>query len=553
VLSTRSVLTAHSFRLIQFCALAACALVAGWAGDAQARGVAGCTDSWKSATSGAWANPAAWSTGKIPVSTDSVCITAPGTYTVTLTPYAAGNGDIVASLTLGASSGRQTLAILGQSSVSSSNEVQNTTALQLLGTGSVSSSGEIVLDATGGGTRTQGGALGGIAVLISGKVLTNLGRIVTRVEDKAWQTYFSGQLLNEHSGTVTVSTGTLSLPSPSTSGFGSANGFAITNEGGSFTVSRGASFVMEAGIGASGSFTNAGTVINDGTLVGGVSGGPMTWTQHSGSVRGKPVVLQNGAWLADLAGPGQFLFDDASGALTGTVPAGQTITVRGEPYSYQGENYNGTALNLENPQSNAPAVINRGTVVLDSPGKGTTSGGPASLAHGSLVNHGTIVTTVEDSSWTNALQVRLVNVHSGRIEVKSGVLNQNAVATTTNQGVVTVSPGAQWGLNEGGAFVNKPNGTITLQISGTRRFGSFVLTNPCCQAAGKLTASGTLSPKLIHGYKPRANTTFKLFLLEGGQFAGTFRHIGKGFAGDYSHESAGYAGATYGAAGKKKP
>jgi len=543
----------RAVQLTRICALALCVLGAGWAGGAQARAAAGCTDSWKSAISGAWANPAEWSSGKIPVSTDSVCITVHGTYTVTLAPYASGVGDVVASLTLGASSGHQTLEILGQSSISSSNEIQNTTELLLSGTGSVLASGEIVLDASGGGARPQGGTPGGIAVLIANQPLTNLGRIVTRVDDKAWQTYFSGQLVNERSGTVTVSTGTLSMPSPSTSGFGGANAFAITNAGGSFTVSGRASLEMLAGIGASGSFTNAGTVNNYGTLLGAANGGPMTWTQQSGSVHGKAVILRTGAWLADRAGPGQFLFDDGGGALTGVIPAGQTITVRGEPYSYQGENYNGTVVNLENPQSNAPAVINRGTIVLDSPGKAKTSGGPASLAHGSVVNRGTIVTTVEDSSWMNSLQIGVVNAHSGRINVKSGMLNQNAVATTTNQGAVTVSPGAQWDLNEGGAFVNKPNGTITLQISGTRRFGSFVLTNPCCQAAGRLTASGTLSPKLIHGYKPRANTTFKLFLLEGGQFAGTFRHIGKGFAGDYSHESAGYAGATYGTAGKKKP
>ena len=89
----------------------------------------------------------------------------------------------------------------------------------------------VILDATGGGTPTQGGALGGNAVLISYKTLANDGRIQTQVEDKAWQAYFSGTLLNERSGSLSVASGTLTMPSPSTSGYGGANAFAVTNDG----------------------------------------------------------------------------------------------------------------------------------------------------------------------------------------------------------------------------------------------------------------------------------------------------------------------------------
>ena len=43
-----------------------------------------CTDSWKTAASGAWNTATNWSTGAVPTSTDNVCITVAGTYTVTL-------------------------------------------------------------------------------------------------------------------------------------------------------------------------------------------------------------------------------------------------------------------------------------------------------------------------------------------------------------------------------------------------------------------------------------------------------------------------------------
>src|SRR5581483_6073593 len=70
-----------------------------------------CTDTWKGAVSGAWGVSANWSDGKIPAATDGVCITVPGTYTVTLAPWSIGTADPnnnsanVGSLTLGTSGG----------------------------------------------------------------------------------------------------------------------------------------------------------------------------------------------------------------------------------------------------------------------------------------------------------------------------------------------------------------------------------------------------------------------------------------------------------------
>lgn len=65
-----------------------------------------CDVSWASGVSGAWSDPTKWSTGSVPSSTQRACITAGGSYTVTLSAPAA-----VGALKLGAGSGAQTLAL----------------------------------------------------------------------------------------------------------------------------------------------------------------------------------------------------------------------------------------------------------------------------------------------------------------------------------------------------------------------------------------------------------------------------------------------------------
>ena len=64
---------------------------------------------WNAAVSGNWNTPGNWNPAQVPTSADDVSITLAGTYTVTVDVAASAN-----SLTLGGSSGTQTLAIGGQ-------------------------------------------------------------------------------------------------------------------------------------------------------------------------------------------------------------------------------------------------------------------------------------------------------------------------------------------------------------------------------------------------------------------------------------------------------
>lgn len=69
-----------------------------------------CTRSWTGGD-GSWSDPAKWSGGVVPQPADVVCVTAPGTYTVTVEPDVQASAN--AGLTIGGSSGTQTVLVQG--------------------------------------------------------------------------------------------------------------------------------------------------------------------------------------------------------------------------------------------------------------------------------------------------------------------------------------------------------------------------------------------------------------------------------------------------------
>ena len=144
------------------CASATCLLAALTPAQAIA---AGCTDSWAKPVSGMWNTAADWSTGAVPTQTDEVCITTPGTYTVTLTENVK-----VKTLLLGAASGaeKQTLLVGGALAPS--------TALSLAGASTVGQAG--ILDLEGGSGTTS--AIGRWGTEVGEPQLTNHGAIQSR-------------------------------------------------------------------------------------------------------------------------------------------------------------------------------------------------------------------------------------------------------------------------------------------------------------------------------------------------------------------------------------
>jgi hypothetical protein len=468
-----------------------------------AASAATCTKTWNTGV-GDWGVAANWTPSGVPTSSDNVCITNPGTYTVTMAPTDSG---AVASLTLGAPTagdGTQTLSVVGQSNLSGSTTTHQT-VLTLSSGGAITQSGQLILDATPNGT-TNDGVMGGNAELDPG-ALTNAGQIVTQVEDSQWGTTLgAGTITN--TGAIVDASGVLTT---------TAN---TINEGGVAVGASATDTILGASFANAGAFANAGITTVQGSI-------PIAWAQ-AGPEYGNPVELRDGATLIDSAGVGAFAFDTVGGGIVGTIPAGQTVTVRGEA--------NDTTVSLGG--GTAP-VTNRGDLVLEAPGSGTTSGGTTHLTGGGLINYGRLLATVDDPSWSNYLQVPLANEPGGIADVDSGVLHDSAAVT--NAGTAEMAPGAQWALDSGSSFVNESNGELEPDVNGPSSYGTLDL------SGGKLTAGGILAPFLVENYVPTANTEFRVIALGGGMFSGSFSNVLDGFTADYSHESStpAFVGAIY--------
>jgi hypothetical protein len=501
-----------------------------------------CTDEWTDTSGGSWGTASNWSKDAVPGNSDEVCITAAGTYTVTLEPYAGelghpANGDTIKSLTVGGSIGHQTLDIEGQSSISGSNEQLNVVSLTVSGgLAKINPTGTLMLDATASNRhgKTSGEDKPGGEATFAGSI-ENGGQIESQVEDSEFHNNLESGVANESDGNILASSGALKVGYPNTYPVsGSNNGVVTVDPGASLQLSSG----DPSGVNT---YENDGSVVNDGSIT--VSGAEAKWTQSGGSVSGNEVVLENGATLADSAGTGAFLGNHASLTVTGTIPAGQTVTVRGEPFSSGGEMFYSTTLN-----NGGKELVNDGTLRLNPTGSGET-GGSVSVESGSIHNNGLIVAETETPTRITQLLESLTNGPSGRLEVNGGVFQGNNGALATNEGLVTVAPGALIQLEEAASFVNTAGGTFSPQIAGASGFGAVQLTGPCCNGPGKFTAGGTLAPTLIGGFVPAAGQEFDLFALDGGKFEGAFAALANGFTADYSHEASepAFVGVVYGA------
>ncbi len=212
---------------------------------------ASCGDSWRSASSGLWGVAANWTNG-IPTSSDAVCITLPGTYTVTVAPWSVGtadpnsNGANIGSLTLGRANGAgtQTLDVVGQGSTSNSNEQLSTVFLTVAATSTVAAHGNLILDSTAGGFPRLRATSPARYAAVSGAAILNYGSVEAEAPDQknanANLTQFEAPLVNEPGARVRDGSGTLEAT-------------AVTN-GGAFTVAAGAALAVVALQGVYGSW-----------------------------------------------------------------------------------------------------------------------------------------------------------------------------------------------------------------------------------------------------------------------------------------------------------
>ncbi len=472
------------------------------------------------ATSGDWSVATNWSSGVTPIPSDNVCITAPGTYTVTLMPWSIGtadpehNGSEVSSLTLGGSSGQQTLIVSGQASTSNSNEPVNNVFLNPTGSSTINPSGTLILDSTNSGNQSPP-AHNGASAWILGGPLTNFGHIVAQTEDTFPErgTLISmASLTNAPGATIDLESGPMIL-----------DGGTLVNHG-TFTVAQPASLQMNLSTSSSDIFVNESSVINAGTI----DVNSATWNQSAGSVKGHAIQINSGSTLLDHAGRAQFVDAVLNSTLEGMIPRGQIVTVLGTgPFNVSGNQSFSTSVSF-----NGTKVVNDGTLVLEATGKGTKTGGSVVLNNGTLINNGSVIARNKDKSWGVHLQVGLINQRSGSFSVSGGELYQDTGTPTDNFGRVALSADSTY-LVAAGSFTNSRGAQISSQIGGPKKVGQFILT-----VGGLLTAGGTLSLPTVAGYRPAQRTIFPLVLLGGGRYSGTFSSVPHGFSMDLKGESA---------------
>jgi hypothetical protein len=496
------------------------------------------TDTWYGpggsaslAKSGNWLTASNWSTGALPDSNCQALITAPGTYTVTVQPTYIGDDDpdnygaSVGSLVLGGPTGSQTVDVSGQSSIYNG-ETYNVTYLAVANASTINSTGTLLLDSTTGGEYVSGNQPGGAAQITGSGTWANHGTIDVQSEDpdalvNGPPGLVSGGgvgafMTNEAGGTVNLISGPVA--------FGLANTGLVTNDG-TITVDAAASLSVGGNSGTNDTFTNDGSIVNNGSI----TDGGAAWDQIGGSISGNTVAIGNNATLSDSSGAGQFVVTSATVSLTGTLPAGQTVTV--QP---------GLPINLD-----GGTLVNDGTLVLQG---NTISNGnqPTALFNGSIQNNGALDLDAANPAYVNQLNASVTNSHSGRVTAAGVVAQSQGVngITFTNDGTATLEPSTVWNLYGGGTITNEGDGTLAPQIASGTNFATL-------SVGGTMTAAGTIAPALVGGYTPPAGQEFDVIITGNSSFhgiyTGTFSTVGAGFTADYTNAPAtpGYVGLVY--------
>ena len=371
-----------------------------------------------------------------------------------------GNAVVLHSGSLVDTVGGGQFALLGSTSLSGTIPVGQTVTVTgvpgvnstaTLTGASVTNDGTLILDSQAGG---------GYANVI-GSPFVNKAILQTQVEG-ASPDYLETNVENAATATIEVKSGELHQDQATTT----------TNDaGGTITVDAASVFNLSSG---SGKFVNEGTVADNGS----VSLTSGSWTQSGGGETGNAVVLHSGS-LIDSVGGGQFaLIGNTS--LSGTVPAGQTVTVTGVPGINSAATLTGGS------------VTNDGTLLLDSQIKG----GYADLIAASgtaLQNDGVLQAQVEGAS-PDYLETNVDNAATGTIEVKSGELHQDLGTTTTNEGTVTIDATGTFNLTSGsGVFVNEgtvaDNGLVSLTSGSWMQSGGGETGNAVVLHSGSLIDS----------------------------------------------------------------
>jgi len=402
----------------------------------------GCENSWAKTESGSWNVASNWSKKSLPAAGEEVCITAAGTYTVEL----AGLEVHLKSLTLGASSGTQTLVVGSTCGVNALLATTNGTAVEAHG----------ALTLTNADGCSNNDTLGGS--------LTNAGTILTEVAHGG-KRRFEGNLTN--TGTIDVN---------QTSEFNGASA-AFTNEG-ALTVAEG----RELALSNKASLTNGagGKIVGVGTGAVTFASGT-TYTQGAGTTSGSQPVIVDDASLVYTGAGASFVKVRGISSLSGDVSSGQSVSV---------ESTCGEHAYLTAPASWSSA----GAITLTN-GDGCSNNATLTTSAGIFANSGTILTEVAHGG-KRVLQGNLAN--TGTITIDQPAEYNLAGSMLANKGTIEVANGSTLSLpsgqtveNEAGTIAGGTSGVLS-QSGGTfdESAGRTSGTQPVVVANGTLNYSG---------------------------------------------------------------
>ncbi len=415
-----------------------------------------CTDSWKHPVSGLWTTGADWSTGSVPTSSDDVCITTPGNYTVT-----AENGPEVNSLTLGATSGSETerLLLTGEdtSFIFATSSMINLKGLLEWKPKEHTPGFYSKIIAPGSTTLVNHGRV--LAPDASGKDYL-----------KANFTNAPGAIFDTQSGEVIQETGK-----------------TFTNEG-TFQVDSGALYELFS----TNTFVNSGSVIDNGRLY--FDGGAThpSWTE-TGTETGNPVQLKE-VDLIDTSGSGEFDLQDED-AIAGMIAAGQTVTSEGHT-TILGTVTNHGTLALLAPVGYTRLYTLGGSSLLQNDGAVTSQG--KSYFQIPLINAAGATVTVQNGEMIQEHGVTFTN--EGTLQVDAGALYELFSTNTfvndgsvVNNGVLNFRGGASrpsWAEN--GTETGHAVQLLEVDLTDTSGNGEFNLINEDT-IAGMIAAGQTLT------------------------------------------------------------
>ena len=517
--STRTLPTIAAAALMSVLSLAAVS-----AQNASAATRPRCTDSWKAPAGGAWSTGADWSKGSSPTAGDAVCITVPLKGPVVLNGSAA-----IASFTLGGVTGPDelmfdggTLSVGADSTVARTGEVASTGygGIVKVATGAVLSNDGTVeagasLQLSGDVTNVSGGSVSvDTSLYVDSGRFTNLGEVLVHTNAAIVAPYNggTGAVIDnaggkmEDLGSVTVNKGATFVE-----GSGSLTGAAPSIAGALDLVGAGASEFDLSGYGispslsgdvaadqsllvhgsttypveATGSFTNAGTILGLGCLKL-PSGGTVT---NAGLI-----VVPPGANFC--VGANVTNVGTGTIAMDGNSPYGAILTLNGAVTLVNEGTINVGSLNSSLSAGTAGTISNQAGTISNGgmvtvpggarfvEGAGTTSGSPV-IVYGALRLAGTGASTFEMEPAGpltgarisgNIARAQTVWLDGGSISptsaagsftnygtlIGNGYLKLPLGATLSNQGVLEVGHGGlgSAGLSLEGNLVNTPGGVI---------------------------------------------------------------------------------------------